>query len=151
MRSACLPNIPLGALFWGPKGANPDRRFACAFTLGSGLIMASFFALKGFKAQAAHMLDKDRLLFSMGAPAPLVLPSQTPQTCDAGLYAQSSRVLTYSTLMTHDAHLTPILALAFCAGYVGSMGATLYAALVMHSYIMSLICCAVQVRLVTPL
>ena len=34
-----------------------------------------------------------------------------------------------------------------CAGYVGSMGATLYAALVMHSYIMSLICCAVQARL----
>ena len=35
--------------------------------------------------------------------------------------------------------------LTACAGYVGSMGATLYAALVMHSYIMSLICCAVQV------
>ncbi len=33
-----------------------------------------------------------------------------------------------------------------CAGYVGSMGSTLYAALVMHSYIMSLICCCIQVR-----
>ena len=30
------------------------------------------------------------------------------------------------------------------------MGATLYAALVMHSYIMSLICCAVQARLLLP-
>jgi len=48
-------------------GANATRRFACAFTLGSGLIMASFFALKGFRTQATHMLDKDRLLFSMGA------------------------------------------------------------------------------------
>ncbi len=33
------------------------------------------------------------------------------------------------------------------AGYLGSMGATLYAALGMHSYIFSLICCAAQVRL----
>lgn len=70
-------------------------KFASAFTLGSVLIMGSFFALKGFKAQLSHMLDKDRLLFSMG--------------------------------------------------YVGSMGATLYAALVMHSYVMSLVCCAAQV------
>lgn len=31
-------------------------------------------------------------------------------------------------------------------GYVGSMGATLYAALVMHSYVMSLVCCAAQAR-----
>ena len=28
---------------------------------------------------------------------------------------------------------------------MGSMGATLYAALVMHSYVMSLVCCAAQV------
>lgn len=35
------------------------------------------------------------------------------------------------------------------AGNLGSMAGTLYAALVMHSYIMSLICCAVQAR--TPL
>ena len=43
-------------------------KFASAFTLGSALIMGSFFALKGFKAQLAHMLDKDRLLFSIGGP-----------------------------------------------------------------------------------
>lgn len=42
-------------------------KFASAFTLGSGLIMGSFFALKGFRAQLSHMLDKDRLLFSFGA------------------------------------------------------------------------------------
>ena len=40
-------------------------KFASAFTLGSALIMGSFFALKGFKAQLSHMLDKDRLLFSI--------------------------------------------------------------------------------------
>lgn len=32
------------------------------------------------------------------------------------------------------------------AGYLGSMAGTLYAALVMHSYVMSLICCAAQAR-----
>lgn len=42
-------------------------KFASAFTLGSALIMGSFFALKGFQAQLSHMLDKDRLLFSFGA------------------------------------------------------------------------------------
>ena len=31
------------------------------------------------------------------------------------------------------------------AAYLGSMGGTLYAALAMHSYVMSLICCAAQV------
>ena len=33
----------------------------------------------------------------------------------------------------------------FCAGYLGSMGGTLYAALALHSYILSLVCCAAQV------
>ena len=32
-----------------------------------------------------------------------------------------------------------------CAGYLGSMGGTLYAALALHSYILSLVCCAAQV------
>lgn len=70
-------------------------KFASAFTLGSSLIMASFFALKGFQAQLKYMMEKERLLFSIG--------------------------------------------------YIGSMGATLYAALIMHSYIMSLACCGIQV------
>lgn len=35
---------------------------------------------------------------------------------------------------------------ALCAGYLGSIGATLYASVVLHSYILSLLCCAVQVR-----
>lgn len=43
--------------------------------------------------------------------------------------------------------LTPVLH----AGYLGSMAGTLYAALVMHSYVMSLICCAAQARHSPPL
>lgn len=34
-----------------------------------------------------------------------------------------------------------------CAAYVGSMGGTLYAAMAMHSYVLSIICCAAQARL----
>ena len=41
-------------------------KFASAFTLGSALIMASFFALKGFSAQLTYMLEKERLVFSIG-------------------------------------------------------------------------------------
>lgn len=70
-------------------------KFAAAFTLGSALMMGSFFALKGPQAQLAYMLEKERLLFSIG--------------------------------------------------YVGSIGGTLYASAVMHSYVLSLIMCAVQV------
>ena len=122
-------------------------RFACAFTLGSGLIMASFFALKGFRAQAAHMLDKDRLLFSMGAAhAPPVV------TNDINMYATVKHLqpLPQTYRRTNDPRVPHALAPGSRAGYVGSMGATLYAALVMHSYIMSLICCAVQARLMVP-
>lgn len=69
-------------------------KFAAAFTLGSALMMSSFFALKGPSNQLAYMLEKERLLFSIG--------------------------------------------------YVGSIGGTLYASTVMHSYILSLVMCAIQ-------
>lgn len=69
-------------------------KFAAAFTLGSALMMSSFFALKGPSTQLAYMLEKERLLFSIG--------------------------------------------------YVGSIGGTLYASTVMHSYILSLVMCAIQ-------
>jgi len=70
-------------------------KFAAAFTLGSSLMMGSFFALRGPRAQLAYMMEKERLVFSLG--------------------------------------------------YLGSIGATLYASVVLHSYILSLLCCAVQV------
>ena len=43
-------------------------KFASAFTLGSALMMASFFALKGFQTQLRYMMEKERLVFSIGAP-----------------------------------------------------------------------------------
>lgn len=42
------------------------QKFALCFTLGCGLIIGSFFALKGPKNQFEHMLSKERLPFTMG-------------------------------------------------------------------------------------
>ncbi|XP_004500156.1 protein transport protein sft2 [Cicer arietinum] len=41
------------------------QKFAICFTLGCGLIIGSFFALKGPKNQLAHMLSKERLPFTL--------------------------------------------------------------------------------------
>jgi len=70
-------------------------KFAFSFTMGCGLIMSAFAALKGWKKQVSHMMEKERLPFSLG--------------------------------------------------YLGSMVGTLYAAMVMHSYIFSIACSAAQV------
>ena len=42
------------------------HKFALTFSLGSGLILASIGALRGWKAQAQHMLSKERLPFTGG-------------------------------------------------------------------------------------
>ncbi|KAI9115664.1 hypothetical protein K1719_013333 [Acacia pycnantha] len=42
------------------------QKFAICFTLGCGLIIGSFFALKGPKNQLVHMLSKERLPFTLG-------------------------------------------------------------------------------------
>ncbi|GKV44531.1 hypothetical protein SLEP1_g51707 [Rubroshorea leprosula] len=42
------------------------QKFAICFTLGCGLIIASFFALRGPKNQLAHMSSKERLPFTLG-------------------------------------------------------------------------------------
>jgi len=70
-------------------------KFAFSFTVGCALIMSAFAALKGWRAQVNHMMQRERLPFSLG--------------------------------------------------YLGSMLGTLYAALVMHSYILSIACSGAQV------
>ncbi|XP_047336996.1 protein transport protein SFT2-like isoform X2 [Impatiens glandulifera] len=42
------------------------QKFALCFTLGSGLIIASFFAMKGPMNQFAHMISTERLPFTVG-------------------------------------------------------------------------------------
>ncbi|KAK9803362.1 hypothetical protein WJX73_008808 [Symbiochloris irregularis] len=69
-------------------------KFAICFTIGSGLVMASFVTLKGWKGQLQHMMTKERLPFSLA--------------------------------------------------YIGSMGGTLYAAMQLHSYILSIVFCVLQ-------
>lgn len=41
------------------------QKFAICFTIGCGLIIGSFFALKGPKNQLAHMSSKERLPFTL--------------------------------------------------------------------------------------
>ncbi|KAG0582012.1 hypothetical protein M758_3G026000 [Ceratodon purpureus] len=71
------------------------QKFAICFTLGCIFIMGAFFALKGPKSQALHMISKERLPFTLG--------------------------------------------------FLGSMGATLYASMVLHSYIFSVFFSGIQV------
>ncbi|KAL6999086.1 hypothetical protein U1Q18_000253 [Sarracenia purpurea var. burkii] len=48
------------------------QKFALCFTLGCGLIIGSFFALKGPKNQFLHMSSKERLPFTLGFLATMV-------------------------------------------------------------------------------
>ncbi len=43
-------------------------KFALSFTLGCTSMMAAFASLKGYQQQLQHMLSKERLPFSAGAP-----------------------------------------------------------------------------------
>uniref|UniRef100_A0A1D2AH93 Vesicle transport protein n=1 Tax=Auxenochlorella protothecoides TaxID=3075 RepID=A0A1D2AH93_AUXPR len=70
-------------------------KFALTFSLGSGLILASLGALKGWRQMAGHMTAKERLPFT--------------------------------------------------AAYLGSLVGTIYAAVVMHSYVFSIIFCVTQI------
>ncbi|KAF8062925.1 SFT2 [Scenedesmus sp. PABB004] len=86
---ACALFIGLPTLLLSPS------KFALFFTIGCCLVLSAFAALKGWRAQVAHMLERERLPFS--------------------------------------------------AGYVGAVALTLYAALIMKSYVLSLGCSALQV------
>jgi len=70
-------------------------KFAFSFTIGCAMIMSAMAALRGWKSQVNHMLEWERMPFSI------------------------------------------------C--YLGSMSGTLYAAMVMHSYVLSIVCSAAQV------
>ena len=70
-------------------------KFALCFTIGCCCVMAAFASLRGWRAQLAMMLERERLPFS--------------------------------------------------AGYVASVLGTLYAALILHSYVLSLLTCGLQV------
>ena len=96
VHARCDPSLPFPRPRTPLKPSTHPLRFALCFSIGSALCVASTFALKGWRAQAAHVLSTER------AP--------------------------------------------FTAGYAASLGATLYAAVGMHSYLLSLVCCSVQAR-----
>eukprot|EP00878_Enallax_costatus_P037750 GHUV01042715.1.p1 GENE.GHUV01042715.1~~GHUV01042715.1.p1 ORF type:complete len:119 (-),score=30.74 GHUV01042715.1:469-825(-) len=55
--------IGLPALLLSPS------KFALFFTIGCCLLLSAFAALKGWRAQMKHMLERERLPFSAGALA----------------------------------------------------------------------------------
>ncbi|KAJ7548432.1 hypothetical protein O6H91_07G012000 [Diphasiastrum complanatum] len=71
------------------------HKFASCFTIGSLLVIGSFFVLKGPRTQFFHMISKERLPFT--------------------------------------------------AAFIGSMAGTIYASMVMHSYVLSVIFSVIQV------
>ena len=119
-------------------------KFALSFTIGSLLVMAGFAALRGLKQQATHMLSAPRLPFTAGKVNSLAY--QRPPVClQPGDAFATAGIVCVGLLQLHETHdMDDQVDLP--AGYLITMFGTLYAALVMHSYIMSLICCALQVR-----
>lgn len=97
-------------------------KFAICFTIGSMLILVAFASLRGYRNQLTHMFSKDRLLFTSGI-FELTLPPL--QRCDA-VAAPAEEQLSVAV-------------------YLGSMAGTLYAAVSLHSYVLSLVFCAIQV------
>lgn len=73
-------------------------KFALCFSLGSALVMASVFALRGWRAHAAHVLSPDRLPFT-------------------ATYAASLGVTLYAAVGLHSY----LLSLAACVVQVGAL------------------------------
>lgn len=110
-------------------------KFALSFTIGSLLVMAGFAALRGLKQQASHMLSASRLPFTAGTSALVDAFS------DRVFLTASGCVWSAEVCVVQHINLT----VSLVPGYLTTMFGTLYAALVMHSYVMSLVCCTLQV------
>ena len=112
-------------------------KFALSFTIGSLLVMAGFAALRGLKQQASHMLSASRLPFTAGKSFTYFAKVQTTSLHNAGQSFHCRFERLYSVAKAPD-HVP-------ATGYLTTMFGTLYSALVMHSYVMSLVCCTLQV------
>jgi hypothetical protein len=119
-------------------------KFAICFTIGSALIMSAFVSLRGWTGQLAHMFSAERLPFTAGelglSPGVLAESLRTHIQFSQHLQAWCRQSATsqgrMQTLRQHSVS---------SAGYLGSMGGTLYAAMGMHSYILTIVCCGAQV------
>ena len=130
------------------------QKFCLFFTLGSMLSMASFAVLRGPLEQLKHMFSLQRC----AGEAPRLRPARARRARAAAAAPQPRvRVWLPPGAPRVSAHAVPVwrafcacaLRLPFTSTYVGSMALTLYAALVLHSYLLVLLFSAAQAAAVT--
>lgn len=95
------------------------QKFAICFTIGCALIIASFFALKGYRTQFAHMTSKE-----------VIQPSVS------FFFSEIQNLHAYSFLFQR---------LPITLGFIGSMLGTIYVSMVLHSYVLSVFFSILQV------
>ncbi|AQL04500.1 Fructose-bisphosphate aldolase 7 cytosolic [Zea mays] len=109
------------------------QKFAICFTVGCAFIIGSFFALKGPKNQLYHMISKEVLLPKFASPKIWQAKvAKEPHIC--------AKFPGIDFLISQR--------LPFTMGFVGSMVATIYVSMVLHSYILSVFFSVLQV--ITP-
>ncbi|KAK9835954.1 hypothetical protein WJX81_001131 [Elliptochloris bilobata] len=84
------------------------------------------------------------LAFSIFLPVIILAPAKFALCFTLGSALCMAAFLMLKGWRTQLYHMFSAERLPFSVGYLGSMAGTLYAALVMHSYVMSLVCCAAQ-------
>ena len=121
-------------------------KFALSFTIGSLLVMAGFAALRGLKQQASHMLSASRLPFTAGKLLTACAQAQAVKLAHCWqaviIHSKPLNVSTCGYIQRPRCSKSDHM---LASGYLTTMFGTLYAALVMHSYVMSLVCCTLQV------
>lgn len=116
------------------------QKFAICFTLGCGLIIGSFFALRGPKNQLTHMSSKEVCL----------LYYRLNISCyTRGFYTEWKITIFFIQLYISNAFFSHFLQfiqrLPFTLGFLGSMIGTIYVSMVLHSYILSVLFSVIQV------
>lgn len=85
------------------------------------------------------------LAFTLFLPVVMLAPSKFAITFTLGSLLIMSAFVSLKGWRGQLQHMLTRERLPFTIAYVGSMGGTLYAAMAMHSYVLSIICCAAQV------
>jgi hypothetical protein len=68
-------------------------KFALFFTIGCCLVLSAFAALKGWRAQMAHMMARERLPFSAGGYSAAVCRPQCPSWGVQQCYVTGSQTI----------------------------------------------------------
>lgn len=109
------------------------------FQVPTGQQLAYFFA---FMAGGIFFLV---LSFSLFLPIVIIAPAKFAFSFSIGSVLILGAFASLRGWQQQFQHMFSKDRLPFSAGYIGSIAATLYTALIMHSYVFSLVCCALQV------